>query len=106
MFILRTEEGNRRSMKQVIYNAVHRMKSSPRLRSCSFLLLLLFWCGISGFGADWAGPVTQLAKAIASSTGPGTVTLSVVNASSLPNDQVPEIRRTLEAQLQSSGVRV
>ena len=74
-----------------------------RLRYCGWLLVLL---ATSAFAADWSGKSAELAKAIAADSGPGTITLSVVNASSLPKDQVTEIQRALEAQLRISGVRV
>jgi hypothetical protein len=82
------------------------MKASFRLRGCGWLLLLVLLCGNLAVASDWSGPATELAKSIAGASGPGTITLSIGNSSSLPKDQVPEIQRTLEAQLRTSGVRV
>jgi hypothetical protein len=46
----------------------------------------------------------ELAKQIAAIAGPGPAKLSIKNRSSLPVEQVPAIRRTLERDLQSYGV--
>jgi hypothetical protein len=69
-------------------------------------LLLTTFLAMPALAANWTGPVADLAKGIATVNGPGTITLSVVNSSSLPKDQVTEIQHALEAQLQTSGVRV
>ena len=79
------------------------MKFSSRLRDCGWLLVVL---AASAFAADWSTKSSELARAIAAASGPGTITLSVVNASSLPKDQVMEIQHAIEAQLRASGVRV
>ena len=92
-------------MKAANYNQGHSMKSLFRLRGCGAFLLILFLT-ISALAANWNGPVTDLAKAIAAASGPGTIALTVVNASSIPKDQVTEIQRALEAQLRTAGVRV
>jgi hypothetical protein len=56
--------------------------------------------------AQWTEPIAHLAREITAITGPGTVSLSIRNLSSLPADQVPAIRRDLQNQLFSAGVRV
>jgi len=53
---------------------------------------------------SWDSPLDELAKQIAAIAGPGPAKLSIKNRSSLPVEQVPAIRRTLERDLQSYGV--
>jgi hypothetical protein len=92
-------------MLQANYNAVYSMIFSTRLRNCGWLLLILLLAA-PALAVNWSGPATELAKAIAAASGPGTITLAVENASSIPKDQVPDIQRAIEAQLRTSGVRV
>ncbi|HET6217589.1 MAG TPA: hypothetical protein VFE27_11265 [Acidobacteriaceae bacterium] len=65
-----------------------------------FALVFLFPAGASG----WDNPSDELAKQIAAIAGPGPAKLTMRNRSSLPAEQVPAIRRTLERDLQSYGV--
>ncbi len=81
------------------------MKFSSRLRGMAVVLLILY-LAVSARAMDWSAKSAELAKAIAGASGPGTITLSVVNASSLPKDQVTEIQRAIEAQLRAAGVRI
>ncbi|MGI9104308.1 MAG: hypothetical protein ACR2IF_17845 [Terriglobales bacterium] len=67
-------------------------------------VLLLAVC--TATAADWTQPVGQLARDISAITGPGAVSLSIRNFSSLGGDQVPAIRRDLQNQLRTAGVRV
>ncbi len=53
---------------------------------------------------SWDSPLDELAKQIAAIAGPGPAKLTIKNRSSLPEEQVPAIRRTLERHLQSYGV--
>jgi hypothetical protein len=66
----------------------------------------MFSFALPALATDWSAPVAEMAKAIASASGSGTVTLSVVNSSSLSKDQVTDIQRALEARLRSSGLRL
>src|SRR5512147_580510 len=93
-------------MKRANYNRVHSMKTSSRLRACGCLLLIALLFATSLFAANWTGPVTDLAKTIAAASGPGAITLAVVNSSSVPKDQVTEIQHAIEVQLRTSGVRI
>jgi len=86
------------------YNSVFRMTGLKRHLwgvICASLLL-----ASSAFASNWTNPANDLAKAIAGASGPGTVTLTVTNASSLPKADAGEIQRLLEAQLRMGGVRV
>jgi hypothetical protein len=69
------------------------------------IFLLVFLAGPS-MAADWAAPAAELARSIAAITGPGAATLTMRNISSFPADQLPELRRLLETQLHSAGVRL
>ncbi len=80
------------------------MKFSTRLRGMA-LVLVVAWAAMAP-AADWSAKSAELARAIAGAGGAGSITLAVVNASSLPKDQVTEIQRAIEAQLRASGVRV
>ena len=81
------------------------MKSSSRIPTRGWMLLLLF-LSLPAFAANWSGPATDLAKKIAAVTGPGTITMTTVNSSSLPKDQVTEIQGAIEAQLRTFGIRI
>ena len=52
----------------------------------------------------WDRPAASLADAIASILGPGQARLVVRNNSTVPIEQIPAIRRLLEADLKSHGV--
>ena len=54
--------------------------------------------------SSWDNPSDELAKQIAAIAGPGPAKLILKNHSSIPADQVPAIRRTLERDLRSYGV--
>ena len=66
-----------------------------------FVLLLLVPARAS---ISWDNPADELAKQIAAVAGPGPAKFTIKNRSSIPADQVPTIRRTLERDLQSYGV--
>jgi hypothetical protein len=55
---------------------------------------------------SWDSPSADIAARIAALTGPGTITLTVTNRSTLSNDDVALIRREVERALQSEGVSV
>jgi hypothetical protein len=55
---------------------------------------------------SWDPSAAQLAKEIAAIAGPGTASLTIRNSSSIPNDDVPQIRKTLELQLRDAGVQL
>jgi len=73
-------------------------------RLCAHLALAFFFCLPAV--AQWTEPTAQLAREIAAITGPGTVTLTVHNASSITADNIPVIKRDLQNELRSAGVRV
>jgi hypothetical protein len=87
--------------------------NSPQRMTWKKLLfgLLLLWLGAAHLFAAppetaWAAPSARLAKEIAGISGPGTATLTVRNQSSIANDEVPAIRRGIEAQLRIEGINI
>ena len=66
--------------------------------------LLLAWAPICRAADAWDAPATELAHQIASLTGPGMVSLTIRNNSSIPVDEIPAIRRSLLNELSALGV--
>ena len=62
---------------------------------CALLLMLSLVC----FAADWSTPVHQLAQKIVADTGPGAVSLTFSNRSSLTRMDVDAIQAALITQL-------
>jgi hypothetical protein len=91
-------------MKAANYNSLSPMRDPQRHLGLAVVLIVL--CSCRCFAANWTAPATELAKAISAASGPGTITLSVTNNSSLPSEQVLEIQHAVEAQLRASGVRI
>src|SRR5580698_11668966 len=50
------------------------------------------------------GPISQLADQIGAILGPGQAHLTIRNLSSISNDEIPEIRRSLVQDLKAHGV--
>ena len=73
-------------------------------RLCAHVALAFFFCLPAV--AQWTEPAAQLAREIAVITGPGTVTLTVHNTSSVTADNIPVIKRDLQNELRSAGMRV
>lgn len=72
-------------------------------RLCALLALALALCLPAA--AQWTEPIAQLARDIAAMTGPGTMTLTVHNISSLTADSIPVIKRDLQNELRAAGLR-
>ena len=88
------------------YNSPQRMIYK---RLC-FGLLVLALCAAFSYAAapetTWAGPSARLAKEIANISGPGTATLAIRNQSAIANEELPAIRRGIEAQLRVDGIQI
>ncbi len=80
---------------------------SPRFArlTCSFLLTVFFLTMSVGYADDWALPEQELARKIVAVTGPGAITLDVVNRSSLSKKEVEQISQALRVQLEALGAR-
>lgn len=90
------------------YNRRHRMKSlMVRASACLACVgLLLALTPICRAADVWDAPATELARQIAGLTGPGTISLTIRNNSSIPVDEIPVIRRSLLNGLSALGVTV
>ena len=86
------------------YNPRHTMTTATWKFSAVVTCLLTL--ATLSTAAEWDEGTAALARNIASISGPGTMALDIKNSSSLPAEKISEIRRSLEAQLQSSGIRV
>jgi hypothetical protein len=86
------------------------MRRRWRLESRIFLwltsLLLAICFSPSLFASNLGDAARQLADRIAGATGPGSVTLEVMNRSSLDDKSVREVRSALQAELRAQGVRI
>ena len=71
------------------------------------ILFLLAACFLppSLFASDFADAARRLADRIASTTGPGSITLDFTNHSSLDDKAAQEVRSALQAELRVQGVR-
>jgi len=98
-------------MRVPAYNSPHRMIFCNRL----LVSLLALWLLSSAYGLSgspqqtphptkWDSPSADLAKQIAVLNGPGTGTLTIVNRSTIPTDELPAIRRALERELRTAGM--
>ena len=71
-----------------------------------FIGLVLVLSATAHAATSWDSSAEQLAKEIAAISGPGTASLTVRNSSSIPNDDVPQIRKALELQLRDAGLKL
>ena len=90
------------------YNLRDPMNYARRL---TMLLLVCLWvvlaCAAWGQAVDnWTAPATELARQIAALTGPGAISLSVRNDSSIVVSEVPAIRQRLQVALSALGVTI
>src|SRR5215469_1167172 len=85
------------------YNSPQRMNLIAGLAVFILALLLV----PSAWAASaWDVPSVEMAKQIVTLTGPGTITLSIKNRSSISTDEIPAIRKALERELRAAGVTV
>jgi hypothetical protein len=83
-----------------------------RRRRGSVISVMLMWgtfvciCAACARATDWNASERQLAGTIAAATGPGAVSLEVVNVSSLSKQDVETIRRGLISELVPFGVKL
>jgi len=93
-------------MRWADYNSRQRMTCKKQWIG---LLLLVFGAAL-GYAATpestWAAASAKLAKEIANISGPGTAALTVKNQSSIPSEDLPAIRRGIEAQLRVDGIQI
>jgi hypothetical protein len=56
--------------------------------------------------SPWVQPAAALSEQVATLLGPGQASLTVRNLSTIPNDEIPSIRRLLQQDLKARGVLV
>jgi hypothetical protein len=89
------------------YNLRDPMKDARQLTMRLVCLWGLLACAAWGQAGDnWTAPATELARQIAALTGPGAISLSVRNDSSIAASEVPVIRQRLQAGLSALGVTI
>jgi len=94
-------------MRCLIHNPVYNARNPPMLISVGVsraAICLLLLAGVA-FATDWQAPASQLAQRIAGITGPGAVSVTVTNRSSLSPPEVDDIRRKLVSELAGYGVQ-
>jgi hypothetical protein len=85
------------------YNSPLQTNQISRL-GIVFLALVLI---PSAWGdGPWDAPSAEMAKQIVAVTGPGTISLSIKNRSSISAEEIPAIRKALERELRVTGVAV
>ena len=91
-------------MKQENYNSSFPMPGLRRNLCGSIFILFLFTNSL--WAANLSETAGNLARLIAGVTGPGVITFTVTNSSSLPKSDETQVRQSLESQLRSAGVRI
>src|SRR5580700_7013538 len=93
-------------ISNVILNTVKRASHFAfRLRVSLCFLLLIPCYVIRALAADWSVPEQQLARKIVAETGPGAVTLTVENRSSLSRRESEIVSDGLHSALERLGLR-
>jgi hypothetical protein len=98
-------------MRSAVYNAaipnmVNRaLRLAPGFRLALQILSLIPLLAVVVHAADWSGPEQQLARKIVAVTGPGAVTLTLENRSSLGRRDNEVIGNGLRAALEALGLR-
>ena len=98
-------------MRERIYNSsIPRADSKSvkhpawRIFRACFSFLIVVLPITSALAADWSSAEQQLAKKIVSVTGPGTVSLTVENRSSLGRRESDVVQNGLRSAMESSGI--
>jgi hypothetical protein len=88
-----------------VYNARKPQMNTARVARalCPLFLLLPLVCLAA---SNWSAPERELADKIAAATGPGAVSLSLANRSSLAQGEVDAITSALRTQLSVAGLRL
>jgi len=81
-----------------------RLPRAFRWIPCLFFVISFLASTVSS-ATDWTGAEQELARKIVAATGPGAISLTVANRSSLGTKDTDEISQGLRVQLESLGVR-
>ena len=93
-------------MNRAGYNSAVPYMTGLLSRWLRLVSALVFVLSLGAFAGDWSTPINQLAQKIVADTGPGAVSLELVNRSSLNKSDLDAIRSALTGQLSSAGVRL
>ena len=108
MTLTSTDETLRATEKAVYNLRIPEMCKPPRTvrMPCRCLLLFSLLCYSLKplWAVGWDAPEQQLARKISVITGPGTISIGVVNRSSISRKDTEEITRGLQVQLSAVGV--
>jgi hypothetical protein len=97
-------------MRSAVYNsgipnmANRPLRSGSILRAVLHVSLFALSFAMRALGSDWTGPEQQLARKVVAVTGPGAVSLTVENRSSLGRRETEVISNGLRAALESVGL--
>ena len=97
-------------MREAVYNlaipdmAKHALRRTSCLCLVPTLFVMLSLANVA-FAADWSGPEQQLARKIIAVTGPGAVSLTIENRSSLGRRESEIIQNGLHDTLEGLGLR-
>ena len=99
-------------MRKAIYNSAipkANLKSVKQSSCRASRFRFAFWLGLvlsttAAFAADWSAAEQQLAKKIVAVTGPGTLSLTVENHSSLGRRDSDLVQNGLRSALEQSGI--
>jgi hypothetical protein len=92
------------AIPRVNLNTVNRA-SGFALNLCAQFILIVFALAIASQAADWNAPEQDLARKIAAVTGPGVVSLTIENRSSLGRRESEIVQNGLRGALESLGLR-
>jgi hypothetical protein len=97
-------------MQSIIHNPVYNARNpsmpiSVGVSRAACLSLIFLLHASRAAAGDWQSPASQLAQRIAAITGPGAVSVTVVNRSSLGASDADDIRRKLLSELAAFGVQ-
>jgi hypothetical protein len=97
-------------MRGAVYNsgipnmANRPLRSGSILRAALHVSLLTFSFAVRSLASDWNGAEQQLARKVVAVSGPGAVSLTVENRSSLGRRETEIISNGLRAALESAGL--
>jgi len=81
------------------------MVSKSKSMRLLLLTVMLFAAQAAHSASRWGKPATDLADRVAEILGPGQAQITVINRSTIPDTEVPQIRRLVEEELSAHGVQ-
>jgi hypothetical protein len=100
------QRGYNLAIPNIISNSVSRAhRLAPGLCLVAGVVALWLCCGLLAHAEDWSAPEQQLARKIVAISGPGAVSLTFENRSSLGRREAEVIQNGLRSALKSAGVQ-